>query len=320
MRLREQMTGDKRALPQHFQDFLDWIDIEKGLSEKTQENYGRFLKKFFDWLISKKLESLKPHELTPEHIWNYKVYLSRKCRSSTNQPLKKSTQNYYLIALRVFLNYFAHRNITALATEKVSLARDKDDHEVRFLVMDQLEKLFAAPNISEKQGLRDRAILESFFSTGMRISELISLNRNQIKISSGTDNFELSISGKGGRIRTVYFSPRALLWLRKYLNSRIDMDEALFVNFQKHNTGARLTPRAIEKSFKRYVIMAGLPLNTTPHVMRHSFATDLLRQGVDLRVIQDFLGHKNIAATQIYAHVTSKQLRDIHRKLHSGGQ
>lgn len=319
----EQMRKSGKPLPRHLEDFLDWIDVEKGLASKSQENYARFLKRFFGWLALKNLSSLKPHELTPEHIFGYRLYLSRECRSPAGTPLKKNTQNYYLIALRIFLNFFAHRNIESLPAEKVELARNKEERQVRFLTLEQLKKLFAAPNVATARGLRDRAMLETFFSTGMRISEIVNLNTNQIKTSRDVDTFELVITGKGSRTRTVYFSRRVLDWLAKYILNRTDMDPALFVRADLKNPGKRdtlrLTARSIEKLFKRYVIMSGLPLNTTPHVMRHSFATDLLKQGADLRVIQDFLGHKNIAATQIYAHVTSKQLRDIHRKLHGNG-
>lgn len=315
------MEQSQKPIIEHLPDFLDWLEIEKGLSSKSQENYSRFLKKFFDWLKINKLEDIKPHELTSENIWKYRVFLSRQYLSKTEKPLKKTTQNYYLIALRSLLNYFTDRNIVALPAEKIKLAMDKSDREVRFLTIDQLKKLFSAPKISTEQGLRDRAILEVFFSTGMRISELVSLNRNQIKIKPNIKELELSIIGKGGRTRTVYFSDRTLYWLNKYLATRKDKDESLFINYRSKKTKSlRLTPRSIEKMIKKYTIQTGLPINTTPHVMRHTFATDLLSQGVDLRTIQEFLGHKSIAATQIYAHVTSKKLREIHEKFHSGNK
>ena len=313
------MKKDLKPIPYHLTNFLDWLEIEKGLSSKSQENYVRFLKKFLDWLKINNLEDLKPYQLTPEHIWKYRVFLSRQYLPKTRKPLKKSTQNYYLIALRSFLNYFADRDILSLPAEKIKLARDKGEREVRFLNLEQLEKLFSAPNISKVQGLRDRAILETLFSTGMRIAELVALNREQIKIKSGMKELELSIIGKGERLRTVYFSERALIWLKKYLETRQDKEKALFINYRsKKGASRRLTPRSIEKNIKKYAIVAGLPLTTTPHVMRHSFSTDLLSQGVDIRILQEFLGHKSILATQIYAHVTSKRLREIHRKFHSG--
>lgn len=313
------MQESQKPIIEHLPDFLDWLEIEKGLSSRSQENYNRFLKKFFDWLKSNKLDNIKPHDLTPDHVWKYRVFLSRQYLPKTQKFLKKTTQNYYLIALRSLLNYFTDRDIVSLPAEKIKLAMDKGDREVRFLTLDQLKKLFSAPKTSTEQGLRDRAILEVFFSTGMRISELVALNRNQIKIKSDLKELELSIIGKGGRARTVYFSDRTLYWLDKYLGSRKDKDEALFISYNPsgRTNSLRLTPRSIEKMIKRYTIQTGLPINTTPHVMRHTFATDLLSQGVDLRTIQEFLGHKSIAATQIYAHVTSKKLREIHKKFHS---
>ncbi|MCK4474187.1 tyrosine-type recombinase/integrase [Candidatus Parcubacteria bacterium] len=313
------MNKNLKPIPSHLADFLDWLEIEKGLSSKSQENYARFLKRFLDWLKINNLENIKPHELSPEHIWKYRVFLSRQSHPKSSTPLKKSTQNYYLIALRSLLNYFAERDILSLPAEKIKLARNKEERQVRFLNLEQLEKLFSVPNTSIIQGLRDRAILEVFFSTGMRIAELTALNRNQIKIKSGIEELELGIIGKGSKARTVYFSKRTLNWLNKYLKTRLDKDNALFINYRsKKGSPRRLTPRSIEKMIKKYAVQAGLPLNTTPHVMRHSFSTDLLNQGVDLRILQEFLGHKSIAATQIYAHVTSKKLREIHQKFHSG--
>lgn len=308
-------------MPKHINDFLDWIDIEKGLSSKTQENYRRFLEKFLIWLKLNKLDSLLPHQLTSQHIWDYRVFLSRQSHTHDGQPLKKTTQNYYLIALRAFLGYFVAKDILSLPPDKITLSRPDKEKTVKFLTLEQLEKLFSAPDIANIQGLRDRAILESFFSTGMRISELTSLNRDQIKIQPGMTDLELGIVGKGGRARTVYFSKGALEWLGKYLSSRDadkdDKEKALFINYSgKKDASRRLTPRAIEKNLKRYIIIAGLPITTTPHVLRHSFATDLLNQGVDMRLVQEFLGHKNILATQIYTHVTNKRLRDVHKKFH----
>lgn len=316
------MENSSHPILDHLNDFLDWLDIEKGLSNLTQKNYARFVKPFTSWLKLGKLEGLKPHELTAEHIWEYRVYLSRKYRPRNKDSLKKSTQNYYLIVLRSLLNFFADRDIASLPSEKIKLARDKDDREVRFLDLDQLEKLFAVPDTRTTLGLRDRAILEVFFSTGMRISELTALERDQVKIHENQEYFELGIVGKGGRARTVYFSARAIVWLNRYLQRRHHDDQkALFINYRSRGDAPRrLTPRSIEKMIKRCALKSGLPLNTTPHVLRHSFATDLLSNGVDLRTIQEFLGHKNISATQIYAHVTNKKLREVHQKFHGSGK
>src|SRR3989344_8121242 len=170
---------NQKPIPSHINNFLDWLDIERGLSSKSQENYSRFIKKFLDWLKINKLENLKPHELSPDHIWQYRVFLSRHSPASGKTALKKSTQNYYLIALRALLNYFANRDIISLPTEKIQLVKDKSERQVRFLTLEQLKKLFSVPDTAEFKGIRDRAILEVFFSTGLRISELVALNRNQ---------------------------------------------------------------------------------------------------------------------------------------------
>jgi len=311
------MNKDSRSIPAHLSDFLDWLDIEKGLSAKSQENYARFLGRFLSWLKKNNLQNIKPHELTSDHVWKYRVFLSRQYRSKSNAVLKRSTQNYYLIAVRSLLNYFADRDIISLPSEKIKLAKDKKEKQVRFLNLDQIEKLVSVIKIDKIQGLRDRAILEVLFSTGMRIAELAALNRNQFK-NLAFKRLELGIIGKGGRARTVYFSERSLEWLGKYLKTRNDDNKPLFINYRRRNgTDERLSVRYMEKMIKRYALLAGLPSNTTPHVMRHSFASDLLSQGVDLRIIQEFLGHKNISATQIYTHVTSKKLRDIHRRFHA---
>ena len=311
------MNKSQIPILNHINDFLDWIDIEKGLSSKTQENYKRFLEKFLFWLKKNNLSKLKPHELTPEHVWDYRVFLSRYSPTHGKQALKRSTQNYYLIALRSLLGYFTAKDITSLPADKIQLAKSDKEKSVKFLDLEQLKKLFSAPNITTVAGIRDRAILESFFSTGMRISELTSLDRDQIKLSATTKDLEVGIVGKGGRARTIYFSEDTVNWLKEYLKTRSDKEKALFINYRgPKDASRRLTPRAIEKIIKQYTIQAGIPITTTPHVLRHSFATDLLSQGVDLRTVQEFLGHKSILATQIYTHITNKRLRDVHRKFH----
>lgn len=304
------------------QDFLDYLEIEKGLSALTQANYHRFLKKFFGWLRETKLEKLKPHDLTPDHIWKYRLYLSRSLGPS-KQPLKKSTQNYYLIALRNLLTYYVEKDIDSLAPDKIKLAKDKNVKEVKFLKIDQIERLLLTPDINTLVGLRDRAILEVLFSTGLRVAELANLRREQLRLTRTTDFLEISVVGKGSKVRTVYFSERAIEWLKAYLGKRVDMDPALWVNFNPGKKAEevedrQLSIRSIENIVKKYVVMAGLPVMSSPHTMRHSYATDLLAQGVDLRLVQEFLGHSNISTTQIYTHVTNKQLRDVHQKFHSG--
>lgn len=310
----------QKPIIKYLNDFLDYSEIEKGLSSKTQENYTRFLRKFFAWLKKSQNEALKPSELTAEHIWQYKVYLSRHIDPKTQKTLKKTTQNCYLIALRSFLEFFVEKNINSLPPSKVKLAKDRADKEIKFLTLNQLSNLLNAPESGTIIGLRDRAILETLFSTGLRVAELTALNRDQLRIKENTQDLEIAIVGKGDKIRTVYFSERAIKALRAYLKERKDMDEALFINYKrgsaKSSASRRLTVKSIEEIVKKYVILSGLPVMATPHTLRHSFATDLLNAGVDLRTVQEFLGHSNIATTQIYTHVTNKQLRDIHRQVH----
>ncbi len=312
------MKKSNTPIIEHIPRFLEYLDIERGLSNQTQETYERFLKSFITWIGKNNLEKLKPHELTDEHIWNYRVYLSRR-NTIKNQPIKKSTRNYYLITLRSLLNYFADRNITSIPAEKIKLTKDKKERSVKFLDLKQIEKLLLSPDTSTITGLRDRALLETLFSTGLRVAELVNLNREQIKEAADAEIMEVSIVGKGGHPRTVYFSSRALLAIHKYLKRRKDKDKALFIRYKgPKKASMRLTSRSVESIVKKYAKKAGIPIMTTPHTLRHSYATDLLAQGVDLRMIQEFLGHRNIATTQIYTHITSQKLRDVHKKFHSG--
>lgn len=314
------MIDSNKPIIKYLVDFLDYSEIEKGLSSKTQENYTRFLRKFFGWLKETGRETLKPSSLTPELIWDYKVYLSRHIDPVKRRTLKKTTQNYYLIALRSLLEFFVEKNIASLPPSKVKLAKDKADKEIKFLTLEQLSRLLSAPDQTTIIGLRDRALLETLFSTGLRVAELAALNTDQLRIKDDTHDIETAVIGKGSKIRTVYFSERAIKALRQYLKERKDMDDALFINYRrgasKGRQSRRLTVKSIEDIVKKYVKIAGLPVMATPHTLRHSFATDLLNGGVDLRTVQEFLGHSNIATTQIYTHVTNKQLRDIHRKVH----
>jgi site-specific recombinase XerD len=314
------MDFQQKPIIEYIPNFLEYLDIEKGLSNNSQQTYSRMLERFSQWLKKNNLESLRPNELTEEHIWTYRVFLSRSPNHVTHEPLKKSTQNYYLIVLRNLLNFFSDRNVQSLASSKIKLAKQAKEKSVKFLNLDQVERLVLAPKINTLTGLRDRAIIETLFSTGMRVAELVSLNREQIRLNSGSGDIEVGIIGKGNRPRTVYFSERCLEWLTKYLEARgDDKERALFVHFKgPKRSSLRLTSRSMENIIKKYAILAGVPVSTVPHTLRHSFATDLLAKGVDLRLVQEFLGHRNIATTQIYTHVVSKQLRDVHRQFHSG--
>ncbi len=318
------MNKSTTPIIKHIGPFLDYCEVEKGLSPVSTRNYHNFLKMFVDWLKANKLENLKPHELTAEHIWNYRLYLSRK-KDKRGQYIKKTTQNYYLIALRNLVSYFTERDIISLPAEKIKLPKLTDkDKAIKFLRFEQVEKLMSMPDLSTAEGLRDRAILESLFSTGMRVSELTSLNIRSFNLKNllngkYTDT-ELVISGKGGSVRTVYFSESALKCLANYLRTRKDMLPPLFINYKsdKDDNEHRLTSRSVERMVRKYTAMAGLPVDATPHTLRHSFATDLLTQGADMRSVQELLGHKNIVTTQIYTHVTNQRLKDIHKKFHSG--
>ena len=313
------MEKSDKSIIQHIPDFLDYCEVEKGLADKTQENYKRYLDKFVLWLKTTRKEGLKPQELTSEHIWAYRLYLSR-FQSQNGRPLKKVTQNYYLIALRAFLGYFVAKDVVSVPPDKIALPKDaRAEKTVKFLNLDQVEKLLMAPKTTEKDGLRDRAILEALFSTGLRVAELVALNKEQFGNIKDKKDLELGIIGKGSHPRTVYFSERALGWIKKYLETRKDKEKALFTNYRSRaNADTRLTARSIERIVKKYAVLGGVPIFTSPHTLRHSYATDLLNQGVDLRSIQEFLGHRNIVTTQVYTHVTNKRLRDIHRQFHSG--
>lgn len=307
----------KKTIVEHIEDFIEYLDVERGLSLKTQLSYSRYLKRFSDWLVSNNFGNLLPEQLSEEIIRKYKRFLSQISSKNKKDFLKTSTKNSYLIAIRALLNYFAEKGIPSLAPQKVKLLKTSE-RQIKFLELNEIERLLSAPDTSTVVGLRDRAILEVLFSTGMRIGEIISLNVDQFKNLNENEDLEVTIAGKGGRIRTVYFSKRALFWLKKYLEKRKDKEKALFISYRgpKGKIGKRLSERAIENLVKKYSLKAGLKLIATPHTIRHSFATDLLKKGVDVRIVQEFLGHKNLSTTQIYTHVTKPQLREIHKKFH----
>jgi len=300
--------------------FLDYCEIEKGLSNNTQKNYKQYLLLFNGWLIKNGQSKLKPSDLTPKLIWDYRLYLARSYKTPGGQYLSKKSQNYYLIALRALLNYFAEQDIKSLPSSKINLAKQKSEETISFLEVSDMEKMLLVPEVKNTNGLRDRAIMELFFSSGMRISELVSLNANQLSFLNDKNlarTFELSIVGKGKHVRTIFISPRAAIWLRKYLAARQDVFKPLFINIRsKDEDDSRLSARYIQSMISRSSVLAGLSKKVTPHTLRHTYATDLLSHGADLRSVQELLGHKNVATTQIYTHVTNKRLRDIHEKFH----
>jgi site-specific recombinase XerD len=287
--------------------FLEHTEIEKGRSVKTVENYDHYLSRFLEFF-----KKTNPKDITPEIMREYRLWLNRQ---STGDTLKKKTQNYYLIALRAFLKYIAKRGILTLPADYIELAKT-GERSLDLISADELRRIFEAPN-SEKdpeKRARGKAILELLFSTGLRVSELCALSR---EIDLHQD--ELSIRGKGGKVRVVFISDEAKSMLKIYLNLRKDMDDALFVKVGKEKAkkeDGALTSRSIQRIVKYYAIKAGVSKKVTPHVIRHVFATDLLRNGADLRSVQMLLGHANIATTQIYTHITDSHLKEIHKKYH----
>jgi site-specific recombinase XerD len=292
--------------------FLEYLEIEKGSSLKTVRNYEHYLSRFFDFT-----KITEPKEITDENIREFRLFLNRqsgvKVRGQVSATMKKNTQNYYLIALRVFLKYMMKRDISALSPDRIELAKIKE-RSLDLITENELERLLSGPNGNDLKNLRDKAILELFFSTGLRVSELASINRD-LDISKE----EFSIRGKGEKVRVVFLSESARNAVKEYLKKRDDMEEAMFVKItnNKKDTASRLTTRSIERIVKYYAMKAGISKKVTPHVIRHSFATDLLSNGADIRSVQMMLGHANIATTQIYTHVTDKQLLEVHKKFHS---
>lgn len=290
--------------------YLEYLEIEKNRSPKTLENYGRYLERF---LLFAKVADIK--DLDEENIRQYRLYLNR-LKDHDGQPLKKVTQNYHIIALRNFLKYLAKMEIKTVAAERIELGK-QEDREVTFLEESELKRLMDAPKGDKLDALCDRAVLATLFSTGMRVSELCSLDRDKVDFKRG----EFSIRGKGSKIRLVFLSDQAKDCISKYLDKRGDVDEALFARTPKKGlaqaTDLRLTPRTMQRIVAKYAVRAGIVgKQVSPHTLRHSYATDLLRNGADIRSVQAMLGHANVTTTQIYTHVTDKQLREVHQKFH----
>ncbi len=256
--------------------------------------------------------------MTEELVRSYRLWLNRQeNRQKYGGTLKRNTQNYHLIALRAFLRYLVKRKISSLAPDTIELAK-MPARNLDLVSGTELERLLSAPDTTQAKGLRDRAILELFFSTGLRVSELCSLNTDSIDLSRD----EFSVRGKGEKVRVVFLSPTAKDALRDYLKKRKDMEDALFVSLStiNKNKSERLTSRSIERIVKQYSIKAGIGKKMTPHILRHSFATDLLQNGADIRSVQMMLGHSSVSTTQIYTHVTDKHLKEIHQNFHAKGR
>ena len=298
-------------------EYLEYLEIEKNRSQLTIRNYDHYLSKFLDWSMAR-----SPKDITGDLVKRFRLYLNRY-QDGKGKSLQKVTQDYYIIALRGFLRYLAKQDIETLASEKVELGKTAE-REVDFLDGEEVKRLLESAENKNLCSLRDKAILELLFSTGLRVSELVNLNRENINLKKG----EFSVRGKGSKIRLVFISDSAKNTLVDYLAKRKDVDPALFINFRKGSSdkksagsknlcSLRLTPRSIQRIVKNYAIKAGITKKVTPHTLRHSFATDLLANGADIRSVQMMLGHSSITTTQIYTHITDKRLKDIHRKFHS---
>lgn len=301
--------------------FLEFCELDRNLSPRTVRMYGYYLNFFKSWVEQNHSKiALDITKLTDREVRLFRLYLSQQYKNKYKGPLKRQSQNYFLIALRSLLRHLIREEIEVLSPDKIELGKTRD-REIKFLAPSDLERLFAVVNTHTVTGLRDRALLETLFSTGLRVSELAGLNCDQINTETG----EFSVIGKGGKARVVFISKRSSEWLSRYLKSRTkDECSAVFIRYKGKTARTphelRLTPRHIERLVEKYRKKAGIVSKVTPHVLRHSFATDLLTHGADLRSVQEMLGHKNIATTQIYTHVTNPQLRQVHEKFHSGNK
>ncbi len=313
-------------LSKYLTQFLEHLEIEKNRSKKTVENYHFYLLRFIKWVG----ENKGPDAITAENVRKFRLWLNR-FTDNHGEPLKKNTQNYHLIALRSFLKYLAKKDVISLVPEKIELMR-MPDREVNFLDQEDIVRILEAPikNISKKSlekenaggitlllAYRDKAILELLFSTGLRVSELSNLKIEDVNLKRD----EFTILGKGGKSRVVFLSDDAKTWLQKYLATRKDMNTYLFISHDKRfgkqkDHDEPLTPRSIQRIVQKHAINAGITKQVTPHTMRHSYATDLLQNGADIRSVQSMLGHSSITTTQIYTHITDKELRNVHKRFH----
>lgn len=297
-------------ISQAIRQFLEYCEVTKNSSPKTLENYQHYLKRFQDFLS----EDPQPQDLTLQKIHKYRLYLNRFL-DEKKQPLSVKTQNYHIIALRAFLKYLTKNDIKTLPPEKIELSKIPK-RTVEVLSREELEDLFKAVDLAKKHGPRDLAILETLYSTGLRVSELASLDREQVNL----DRREFMVRGKGSKPRIVFLSKKCTETIKKYLRTRDDNYSPLFINSQKgdalDNEKRRLSTVSIQAVVRKYALRAGIVKKVTPHTLRHSYATELLINGADIRSVQEMLGHSSITTTQIYTHVTDKKLREIHDKFH----
>ncbi len=294
-------------------DFLEYLEIERNRASKTLNNYNRYLDRFIKWL-EKYLNKgeVTSKDVTEESIRKYRIFLNRTAKNG-DLPLKKITQDYHIIALRGFLKFLGKQNIEVPAPSQIELGKT-ERKEIEFLEKDEIERLLNAPRGNGLEQLRDKAILEMLFSSGLRVSELASLDRENFRLEKN----EFTVEGKGGKRRVVFISPETQKAIYAYIQKRRDVDPALFIRHHKtkDQNNLRLSVRTIQRIVKKHALRAGISKNIHPHTLRHSFATDLLQNGADIRSVQMLLGHSSISTTQIYTHITDKQLRNIHKQFH----
>jgi site-specific recombinase XerD len=309
-------VGVPMTITEATEQFGQYLKIEKGYSRLTVEWYRRHLGKFLQW-VDKSTKATSVSDIDVDLVWDYRLHLAES-NGRDGRELKRVTQGYYLVALRALLRYLSvQRDMDVMAADKIELPK-ADGRNVSFLELDDMERLMAAPDVSDEIGLRNRAILEMLFSTGLRVSELVNLNRDQIDL----ERRELGVIGKGDRARVVFLSDDAATWVGKYLNARGDYFKPLFIRYagrgiaDKDGESMRLTTRSVQRIVVGCAKSAMLQVKTTPHTLRHSFATDLLGGGADIRSVQEMLGHRSITTTQVYTHVTDKRLKEVHRAFH----
>ncbi|MBI3984588.1 MAG: tyrosine-type recombinase/integrase [Candidatus Levybacteria bacterium] len=306
-------------LPGLIDQFLEYLEIEKNCSKLTLRDYKHYLLVFNNWFTSTQ-PTKTVENLDLATIRKYRVFLANKA-DVKGQTLQRVTQNYYVIALRSFLRFLIKNDFKTLEPSKIDLPKT-ESRSLKFLPKDMVDRLVTAPDTSKEEGMRDRAVMELLFSTGLRVSELVRLDREKINF----ERREFGVIGKGGRARIVFISDRAAQWVKIYLDARKDKFKPLFIRYsgkvleEDDGERMRLTARSVERIVKKYVRSARIPVDATVHTLRHSFATDLLYNGADLRSVQEMLGHKNIATTQIYTHVTNPQLKNVHKEFHSGNK
>jgi site-specific recombinase XerD len=298
-------------------EFLEYLEIQKGFSPLTIREYRHYLQRFHNWLTENS-HAVKPKDINLELIRKYRLYLAH-LRARDGLPLKRVTQSYHIVALRAFLRYLlVQRDIPTLSPDKIELPK-QSSRSIAFLNPEQMERLLNSPKISNNSGLRDRTILETLFSTGLRVSELVSLNRDQVDL----ERKEFGVKGKGNKVRVVFLSDTAAEWIERYSRARKDNFKPLFIRYsgkvdaQKNGEKMRLTARSIQNIVGKYAKKSGLAIKATPHTLRHSFATDLLISGADIRSVQEMLGHESIRTTQVYTHVTNRHLKEVHKAFHS---